>query len=300
MQSFDEMIQMVKRRSERKRVVVAAAADTHTLEAVFAAVRDGIVSPVLVGDKARIQEILAEMGVRVPDCDLYNEPEPEGAAARAVSLIREGKGDFLMKGRLETAQMLRPVVNRQTGIGTGRLMSHFTIFEAPHYHKLFLAVDGGMVTYPTMEQKRGILENTVEVLHRLGYENPKVGILTAVEKVNPKMPETVEADMLFQMYRRGEITGCTVAGPISLDIAMDAEAARIKGYDSPVAGDADVLVVPNIHVGNVLGKSVTVIARGKMAGFIVGAQVPIILTSRSSSAEEKYLSIVLSSAVAGA
>lgn len=297
--SFDEIIEKMKSRESAKRVVVAAAADEHTLEAVFKAAEDGIVSPVLVGDRPEILEILDKLGVSVPDADIYDAAGPEAAAMKAVKLIREGKGDFLMKGKLETAQMLRPVVNKETGIGKGGLMSHFTIFEAPHYHKLFAAVDGGMVTYPTLEQKKGIIKNTVEIFHKLGYENPKVGVLAAVEVVNPKMPETVEADALYRMNQSGEITGCTVAGPVSLDIAMDPEAAAIKGYVSPVAGDADILVTPNIHVGNALGKSITVIAKGKLAGFIVGAQVPIILTSRSSSSEEKYLSIALAGAVSG-
>ena len=295
--NFDEILDRLKKLDKPKRIVVAAANDEHSLEAVFKAAADGFVVPVLVGNKAEISEILQKLNVSVPDEDIYDVSNPEAVAEKAVALIKEGKGDFLMKGKLETAQMLRPVVNKETGIGTGKLMSHFTMFEAPYYHKLFLAVDGGMVTYPDINQKKEIIENTVGVLHKLGYELPKVGILTAIEKVNPKMPETLEADELYKMGQNGEIKGCVIAGPISLDCAMDSEAAEIKGYNSPVAGDADVLVVPNIHVGNAIGKSITVIARGKMAGFIVGAMVPIILTSRSSSAEEKYLSIALASAI---
>ncbi len=297
LENFDILVDRVKAFPTPKRVVVAAAGDAHTLEAIKEAADEGIVKPVLVGDAAKIREIAGEIGLAVADEDIYDAPEVTDAAAKAVELVREGKGDFLMKGKLETSQMLKPVVNKQTGLGTGRVMSHFVFDELPYYHKLLVTTDGGMVTYPTLEQKKDIIINTVETLKALGYENPKVACVAAVEKVNPKMPETVEADALKQMNINGEITGCTIEGPISLDIALSKEIADLKGFDSPVAGDADVILVPNIQVGNVLGKSITVIARGNMAGFIVGARVPIVLTSRGSSAKEKYLSLVLASAV---
>ncbi len=297
LKNFDVLVERVKNLPEPKRVVVAAAGDEHTLEAIREAADEGIVVPVLVGDAAKIREIADEIGLSVADEDIYDVPEATEAAAKAVALIREGKGDFLMKGKLETSQILKPVVNKETGLGMGRSMSHFVFDELPYYHKLLVTSDGGMMTYPTLEQKKDIILNAVEVLHKLGYEDPKVACVAAVEVVNPKMPETVEADQLKQMNRAGEIPGCTVEGPISLDIALDKEIADLKGFESPVAGDADMILVPNIQVGNVLGKSITVIARGNMAGFIVGAKVPIVMTSRGSSAKEKYLSLVLASAV---
>lgn len=297
LENFDVLIEKVKSFPEPKRVVVAAAGDAHTLEAIKEAVDEGIVKPVLVGDKAKIVEIAAEIGLTVDPEDIYDEPDVVEAAKRSVALIHEGKGDFIMKGKLETAQILKPVVNKETGLGTGRVMSHFVFDELPNYHKLLVTTDGGMMTYPTLEQKKDIIINTVETLKALGYENPKVACVAAVEKVNPKMPETVEADALKQMNLNGELTDCIVEGPISLDIALSKEIADVKGFDSPVAGDADVILVPNIQVGNILGKSITVIAGGNMAGFIVGAKVPIVLTSRGSSAKEKYLSLVLASAV---
>jgi len=297
LKNFDVLVEKVKSFPEPKRVVVAAAGDAHTLEAIKEAVDEGIVTPVLVGDKAKIVEIAAEIGLPVAEDDIYDAPEATEAAQKAVALIHEGKGDFIMKGKLETAQILKPVVNKETGLGTGRVMSHFVLDEIPNYHKLIVTTDGGMMTYPTLEQKKDIIVNTVETLKAIGYENPKVACVAAVEKVNPKMPETVEADALKQMNLNGEIKGCIVEGPISLDIALSKEIADLKGFDSPVAGDADVILVPNIQVGNILGKSITVIAGGNMAGFIVGAQVPIVLTSRGSSAKEKYLSLVLAAAV---
>ena len=297
--TFDEIVQMAAKQQIAGRVVVAAAADKHTLEAVCDATKDGLTSPVLVGDKVAILKILEKLDMKIPEADIYDVPAPEAAAAKAVELIRERKGDFLMKGKLETAQMLRPVVNKQTGIGKGGLMSHFTLFEAPNYHKLFAVVDGGMVMYPDLEQKVSILENTVDIFQKLGYKMCKAAALAAIEKVNPKMPETVEASQLPVRAQERGLRGCVIEGPVSLDIAMNREAAKVKGYAGAVGGDADILIVPNIHVGNALGKSIYVIAGGKMAGFIVGAQVPIILTSRSSSAEEKYLSIALASVVSG-
>ena len=250
-----------------------------------------------MGYKPIIARVLAEMGETVPAADIYDVPDLTEDAA-AAALVREGKADLLMKGKLDTAVLLKAVVNKEHGLGKGGVMSHFSIFEVPGYHKLLCPVDGGMMTYPTLEQKKAIIENTVGVLHAMGYECPKVGVLACVEKVNPKMPETVEADALKQMNQRGEITGCIVEGPVSYDCAMSKEIAEFKGFDSPVSGDCDVLVAPNIHAGNIMGKLLTVTCGARLAGMMVGAKCPIVMTSRGSSAEEKYLSIVLAAAAA--
>ena len=294
--NFAELIDKVKGMPEMKRMVIAAAGEEHTLQAAFHARREGICRPILVGDAAKIREILKELNEEVPEEDIYDAPDPEAAAAKAVELVREGKGDFLMKGYLDTKVILKAVVNKETGLGQGRLMSHFTMFEVPGYHKIIVAVDGGMVTYPDLQMKKEIILNTIDVLHTYGYDNPKVGVLACVEKVNPKMPETIDADELAKMNKSGEISGCIVEGPISYDCAMSKEIADFKGYESQIAGDVDVLIVPNIHAGNILGKVYTVTCNAKMAGFIVGAKCPIVLTSRGSSAEEKYMSIVVSAA----
>lgn len=297
LKNFDELVAKVKSFPEPMRGVIAAAGDEHTLEAIKNAMEEGIVRPVLVGDKVVIQKIMEKIGLEIDPSDIYDVPDPDEAAKKAVELIHEDKGDFIMKGKMETAQVLRPVVNKETGLGTGRVMSHFVFFELPYYHKLLVITDGGVMTYPNLEQKKQIIENAVDTLKALGYENPKVAVVAAVEKVNPKMPETVDADALKQMNIEGEIKDCIVEGPISLDIALEKEAAEIKGFVSPVAGDADAVIVPNIQAGNLLGKAVTIIAKGSMAGFVVGAQVPVVFTSRSSSAREKFLSIVLAAAV---
>jgi len=295
LRNFSEMVEKVRGFPTKKTVALVSAEDEHALEAVLNAEREGIVKPILVGDEAKIREILKELGAD-GQYEIINEPDSNKAAYKAVELIRENKADFLMKGKIETAGILKAVVDKEKGLGLGRLMSHVALIEVPTYHKLLVATDGGMVMYPTLEQKKEIINNAVEVLLKLGYDKPKVGVLAAIEKVNPKMPESVDAAKLKEMNLNGEIDNCVVEGPISFDLAFHKESADIKGYKSEVAGDVDILVVPNITTGNVLGKSLIYAANGKMAGIVVGAKVPVILTSRGSSAEEKFLSIVLAAA----
>ena len=298
---FSQIEALVKGHAEPRRMAVAVAADAHTLEAALAARKEGLVSPVLVGDKAKILTILEKMGEAVPDADIFDEPDEVAACEKAVALVREGAASFLMKGKVDTKVVLKAVVNKEHGLGVpGAIMSHVTLFEVPAYHKLLAPVDGGMVTYPTLEQKRGIIENTVAALHALGYDCPKVGILACAEKVNPKMPETLDAQALAEMNKAGEITGCVVDGPISFDCAIDKSIADFKGYESPIAGDCDVLLAPNIHAGNIMGKMLVCFSGARMAGYIAGARCPIVLTSRGSSAEEKRMSIILAAAAAGA
>ncbi|MCL1941366.1 MAG: phosphate acyltransferase, partial [Synergistaceae bacterium] len=189
LRDFNELVGKAKSFPKARRVIVASAADEHSLEAVFRAQKDGIVELVLVGDKSKILGIISGLGADIPE--IYDVQSAEEAALKSVELVRDGKGDFLMKGKLETAQMLKPVVNKEAGIGTGKLMSHVVMFQSPNYHKLLVVSDGGMVTYPTLEQKKAIIENAVDVMKALGYENSKVGVLAAIETVNPKMPETL-------------------------------------------------------------------------------------------------------------
>lgn len=294
--NFAELIESVQGSEVKKRVVVAAAQDEHTLEAVFKAKKDNIVEPILVGNKAKIKEVLNSLNESLEDSAIIDVVNDVEAAVKAVELINENKADFIMKGKIQTADLLRAVVNKETGLRTGSVMSHVVIHEIPTYHKLLAVTDGGMMMYPNVEEKKQIIENAVNTFVAMGYENPKVAVLAAVETVNPKMPEAVDAGMLKEMNENGEIKNCIVEGPISYDLTMNKESAQIKGFESPVTGDADILIVPNITAGNILGKSLVYSAGAKMAGFIVGAKVPIVLTSRGSSAEEKYLSLVLSAA----
>lgn len=294
--NFKELIESVQNSGSKKRVAVVAAQDEHTLQAVFRARKDNIVEPVLIGDKAKIKEVLEKLKESLDDAAIINVEGDTASAEKAVELIHENKADFIMKGKIQTADLLRAVVNKEKGLRTGSVMSHVVIHEIPTYHKLLAVTDGGMMMYPNVDEKKQIIENAVNTFRAMGYEEPKVAVLAAVENVNPKMPESVDAGMLKEMNQKGEIKNCIVEGPISYDLTMSKESAQIKGFESPVTGDADILIVPNITAGNILGKSLVYSAGAKMAGFIVGAKVPIVLTSRGSSAEEKYLSLVLSAA----
>lgn len=295
--SFEGLVAHAKAHVKARRVVVAAAQDEHTLEAVMKVRAEGIVVPVLVGDKEKIQEILAKMGESVPEEDLYDAPEFADSAALAVRLVREGKAHFIMKGKLDTSDILRAVVNKEHGLGQSRTMSHMAINQIPAYHKLLVTTDGGMLLAPTLAQKKDVILNAVEALRALGYEEPKVGVLAAAEKVNPKSVDSTDAAALKEMWQAGELPGCIVEGPISFDLAMVKERAVTKGYDSPCAGDCDILVVPNITAGNILGKSLVEMAGAKMAGLVVGAKCPIVVTSRGSSSEEKYNALCLAASM---
>ena len=292
LKKFDEIIEKAKKSPTRKTVALVAAEDYNSLEAILHAQKEGIIKPILVGDELKIKEILQNLNATV-EYEIYNEPDCNRAAYKAVELVRDGKVDFLMKGKIETAGILKAVVDKERGLGQGKLMSHFAIMEVPTYHKLLAITDSGMVMYPNLEQKKQIIINAVETLLKIGYKNPKIGVLAAIEKVNPKMPETIDAYELKQMNLRGEIKDCIIEGPISYDLSMNKESGRIKGYESQVAGDVDMVIVPDIAAGNILSKSLIYSANAKMAGIIVGAKVPIILTSRGASAEEKFLSLAL-------
>lgn len=289
--NFDQLVHQV-RGGHRATVAVAAAHDAHTLEAVFAAQKEGLIAPLLVGDSPRIRAIAAELGHTASSDEVVGAPDDEAAAATAVALVREGRAGFLMKGRLETATLMRAVLNSRTGIRAGATISHVAILQIPRYHKLVAVTDGGMIPHPTLEQKREIIANAVGLFRALGYEQPKVAVLTASETVNARQPETADAAAL----KAAAPPGCLVEGPISFDLAFSRAAADIKGYAGRITGDADILVVPEITCGNVLTKSLLLMAGAKMAGCVVGARAPIILTSRGATAEEKHLSILLSAA----
>lgn len=294
--NFNQLIDEVKSFKKKRKVVVVCAEDKHTLEAVIKAQKDQILEPILVGKEDDITLVLQQLNMNPADYKIINECEKEKAAYKAIELIKNNEADFLMKGQLDTKTLLKAVVDKNSNLRTGHLMSHFAIFQIPNYHKLIAISDTGMVMYPDLEQKTEIVKNMVDTFLSLGYECPKIAVLAAVEKINPKMQETIDAAELKNMNKNGEISNCVIEGPVSYDIVMDKESARIKGFNSPVVGDADILIVPNITVGNILGKGLVYSAGAKMAGFIVGAKVPIVLTSRGSSTEEKYLSLALSAA----
>jgi phosphate butyryltransferase len=294
LENFEQLAHQA-RSLPRRTAAVAAAHDPHVLEAVRDASAQGLVDYLLVGDPDKIREIAAGMDFTPDPERILPEADDVACAKRAVELVRQGRAQLLMKGKLQTSTLLREVVNKETGIGKGGLMSHVAMFQIPGFKKLLAVTDGGMVLAPDLAAKKAILENAVDFLHSLGVEEPKVAVLCPVEVVNPKIQATVDAAALAEMNRTGEISGCVVAGPISMDLALSPESAQIKGYQSPVTGDVDLLVVPDMSCGNILGKSFVYAAQAVMAGCIVGAQVPVVLTSRGSTAQEKLYSLVISS-----
>ena len=280
-----------------KCAVVAAAHDEHTLQAVFAARRVGLIRPILVGREEEIRALAQTQGEALTPDQIVDAESEEDCARQSVALIREGRGDMLIKGMLQTGTLMKAAVSREEGIRAGELLSHVAILDVPRYHKLLFITDGGMVVAPTLEQKRHILKNAVDFCRFLGYDRPKAAALCAVETVSPAMPETADAAALKAAGERGGFGPCIVEGPIALDLATDREAAQVKGYRSPVAGDADILLAPSIAAGNLLGKSLYGLAGGEMAGVVLGARVPITVNSRGATAEEKYWSILICAAM---
>lgn len=293
--NFEQLKEMLKAMPVKRKVAVVPAQDEHTLEAISHAYKDGMVEPVLIGDEPKIREILAQIGTDADKMTIIHVEDPTEAIQKAADMARDGEVDCIMKGKTETGALMKVLVNRERGIRKNDTMSLLAFMESPNYHKVFAITDVGLLTYPSKEQKKAAIQNAVEAFHALGVEQPKVAILAAVEKVNPKMKETVEA---AEIKEEG-VEGCVIEGPISYDLAMDPASAPIKGYVSPVAGDADLLVVPDIVSGNIAAKTITVIGGGRTGGVVLGAKVPVLLVSRAASADDKYMSIVIAALVGG-
>lgn len=277
----------------RKTLAVAAAGDTEVLLAVDNARKMGIASAILVGDEEKIRTIAAQQGIPLEEYRLIPEPDPAQACRRAVKLVRDGEADVVMKGLVDTSVILKAVLDREIGLRKGPVLSHVALFQVAGYDRLFVVTDVAMNIAPNLETKKDIIRNAVGVAHALGNENPIVACLCAVEKLNPKMPATIEASALVEAWEAGELPGCRVVGPLALDNAVSPEAARHKGITNPLAGHGDVLLAPNIETGNVLYKALVFLARAKNAGVIVGAKAPVVLTSRADSDEAKLNSIAL-------
>lgn len=291
--NFEQLKEMLKAMPVKRKVAVVPAQDEHTLEAISHAYRDGMVEPVLIGAEPKIREILAQIGTDADKMTIIHVEDPTEAIQKAADMARDGEVDCIMKGKTETGALMKVLVNRERGIRKNDTMSLLAFMESPNYHKVFAITDVGLLTYPSKDQKKAAIQNAAEAFHALGVEQPKVAILAAVEKVNPKMKETVEA---AEIKEEG-VEGCIIEGPISYDLAMDPASAPIKGYVSPVAGDADLLVVPDIVSGNIAAKTITVIGGGRTGGVVLGAKVPVLLVSRAASADDKYMSIVIAALV---
>lgn len=284
----------------RSKLAVAVAQDAEVLLAVDAAYKLGIASAILVGDEGEIRAIAAKLDICLEHYEIVHEADKVEACRKAVKLVRDKEADVVMKGIVDTSVILKAVLDKEIGLRMSPVLSHVAVFEVPGYDRLFYLSDAAMNIAPDLEAKKHILMNTVQVAHALGNENPIAACLCAVEKVNPKMQATLDAAALVEANRNGEITGCTVIGPLALDNAISVEAAHHKGITDPNAGHADILLVPAIEVGNVFYKSMVFMARAKNAGVIVGAKAPVVLTSRADSDETKLNSIALALQIAAA
>lgn len=291
-QDFTELRNHLQNVSGRT-LAVAAAGDEQVLLAADQAVASGWCQAILVGDESQIRSILAQHGLVDRGYGFVQEADPVEACRRAVGLVRDGQAQVLMKGLVDTAWILKAVLDREHGLRQSPVLSHVALFQIPKRPGFLCITDAAMNIHPDLEEKAAILRNAIEVLHRLGNPNPIAVALCAVEKVNPKMPATVDAAALVEMSSRGEFPGCRVLGPLALDNAISVEAARHKGITDPDAGRADILLVPYIEVGNVLYKSLAFLADADNAGILVGAAAPIVLTSRADSEEAKLNSIAL-------
>ncbi len=294
--SLDHLLEEAKQRGT-KVLSVACAHDKEVLKAVEAARREGIIRGILVGKKEEIRKLFHELNYDLSHYTIINSSDDKDASRKAVELVSNKTADIVMKGSVETSILLKAVLDKEIGLRTGKVLSHVSIVEIKGFDKLFYITDGGMNMYPDVMTKAQIIENSAIVAHALGNDNPKAAVIAAIEKVNPKMPATVDAKELEEMYQLGKIKGCEVGGPFGLDNAISMFAARQKKMSHPLAGKADILVVPYIEVGNVLYKSIMYFANAISASIVVGAKAPIIVTSRSDTKKTKFNSIALSTLV---
>lgn len=293
MSYFKRLLNEVKDK-EKKKLVVACAEDEDVLGAVEKARSLGVINGVLVGEAEKIIQILKTMNIDEKNYEIVNVKGLEEGARKAVELVSKGFGDILMKGLVDTSIILKAVLDSEIGLRIhGNLLSHVGVFFNENYHKPFIVTDAAMNIAPSLEEKVKIIENAVKISKDLGVELPKVACICAKEKVSSKMEATVHAEKLEELNKAGEIKNCVVGGPFSLDIAISKESAQHKGFNHPVAGEADILLMPQIEGGNILYKALTYFSNSENAGIIVGARAPIVLTSRADSEESKFNSILL-------
>jgi len=295
LKNLNDLRQIVKG-GPTKKLVLAAAQDQHSLGAVVKAWHENIIDPILIGDKEGIQNICLLNNYDITGLRIIHEPDTNMSVEMAVRLVSSKQADILMKGMVGTSTLLKCVLNKEWGLRTGNLLSHFALFEVETYHKVIAVTDVAMNIAPNLQEKIAIVNNSVSCLNKLGYIMPKVAVLGAVEMVNENMEATLHAALLSKMNQRDQIKNCIIDGPLAFDNAISLESAQHKGIRSEVAGDTDLLLMPDIEVGNVLYKSLVFFAKAKVASIILGAMVPIVLTSRSDSEQAKFDSIMLAAA----
>jgi len=274
--------------------------DASSLGGAIEAAKQGLIAPILVGPRARIEAVAKENKITISDFPIVDAPYSEAAALAAAQLVREGKAEAIMKGSLHTDELMGAVVKRELGLRTGRRVSHCFVMDVPGHEDALIITDAAVNIAPTLDEKVDILQNAIDLGHAMQLKEVRVAVLSAMETVNSKVPSTVEAAALCKMVDRHQITGAVVDGPLALDNAIDPEAARIKKIDSPVAGHANVLMVPDLEAGNMLAKSLSFLAGADAAGIVLGARVPIILTSRADSVQTRMASCAVAALVAKA
>ncbi len=294
---LSELVEKAANRSLRK-IAVAAAEDVTVLKSLKAAIKEGVVIPILVGDKLEIERIAQSIDFNLSGIQIvHNDKGSAFSAQLAVSIVKKGDADILMKGFLSTGTFLKAVLDKESGLRQSQILSHVAFFESPYYHKLLGVTDVAMNIAPDFDTKLHILNNAVKACHKIGIKIPKVAVAAAVETVNPKMEATIHAAMLKAMSERKQISGCIVDGPLAIDNAVSKEAAEHKGIVSDVAGDCDIILVPDIEAGNMFYKALSFLGGATAAAVIMGASVPIVLSSRSDSEESKMMSIALAAAM---
>jgi phosphate acetyltransferase len=294
---------LIARAQAVKPVAIAAVVhpcDEISLKAAVEAAEQGLITPILVGPRAKIAAVAAQFGLDISGLEQVDVPHSHAAADAAVQLARAGKAEMLMKGSLHTDELMGAVVASTTGLRTERRISHAFVMDVPNLDRPLIVTDAAINIFPTLEDKQHIVQNAIDLAIALGFMSPKVAILSAVETVNPKIPSTIEAAALCKMAERQQIVGAILDGPLALDNAIDMEAAQIKQIDSPVAGRADILVVPDLEAGNMLAKSLTFMADADAAGIVLGARVPIVLTSRADSLTTRLASCAVAALVVAA
>lgn len=293
-EKITDIYEVLKGRTEKKRLVVAYANDSHSIEAVAQAVEMGLVEATLVGDTEVIKQICAENGYDISRFRIVHETNDTKGAERAVELIRNGEADVLMKGLVSTDKYMHAILNKEKGlVDPNAVISHVTVMECPAYHKLLIVSDVAIIPCPDLKQKTAIIKYVTKTAKKLGIDTPKVAMIAPTEQVLPKVQSTVDAAILAKMNERGQLPGMIVEGPMALDVAVDREAAEIKKMHSPVAGDADCLVFPNLESGNVFYKTNTKLAGARLGAVLMGARVPSVLSSRGDNVETKLNSIAL-------
>ncbi len=292
LKTFDALINRLEN-IETKKIAVAMAEDKEVLEALEDARSIGAATGILIGDKEKIERICDESEIDLAHYEIINTKEENDCVNTAVNLVRDGDAHVLMKGLCATAVFLKGILHKEKGLKASRVLSHLAVFESPNYHKLLLMSDAAMNISPVLNEKIAITQNAIYAAHALGYKRPKVAIISAVEKVNPDgMPSSAHAAIIAKMAERNQIKNAIVDGPLAIDNAISTKANEIKGLKSSVGGDADICIVPNIEAGNVFYKLLTLLGGAKVAGVVLGASSPVVLTSRADSHDAKYLSIL--------